>query len=169
MSQTTVSGVDVQEAIDRMVKDVVRVPCSKVLLSPEMYSGCLDRMFEINRRTGELGRPPASSNLFVRGVLVEKCEYLTGTQYALIPKSPENPITVNVNGVPLEFIPPFKPVQPVVPDEQRPFHHFDTQKLERALDITNCHIDDSIEFVAGQMLDPEVRKRVLEARVFEPE
>ena len=56
-----------------------------------------------------------------------------------------------------------------VPDEQRPFHHFDTRKLERALDITNCHIDDSIEFVAGQMLDPAVRKRVLEARVFEPE
>ena len=283
MSKTT--DMNIQEAIDRMVRDVVRVQCSRVLLSPEMHRGCLDRISDRVKAFCDIG-PAPTDNVFVRGVPAEKCEALSGMDYALVPKSPE---TVTINGVPLEFIPPFKetnvekerpmvvlirefrklteawdrydkdPIrspkplgikefaevcerkfvngvplefippwdkkqdilyqavrstwlelntwltmgnntatkkdieelhdrmvkamqqatesdsprvwsddQPVVPDEQMQFHHFDTRKLLDALGIGSCLAVTTVEYVAGQMLSPEVRKRVLEARVFEP-
>lgn len=237
MSQTT--EVDVQEALERMICDTIRVPCSKVLLSPEMHAACLDR---IVKRYGFLydGRlgTTLTDKVFVRGVPAEKCAALSGADYALVPKSPE---TVTIGEVPVKFVPPWdkkkdilyqavrstwldlntwltmgnstatkKDIeelhdrmvkamqqatesdsprvwsedQPVVPDEQRPFHHFDDQKLLDALKLSYPGGVESIlrsdnnrdrttlltaEYVAGAMLDPAVRKRVLEARVFEPE
>ncbi len=72
-------------------------------------------------------------------------------------------------------------------DEDRHFHHFDTKKLLGALNLSVwCGVlearsdhgdsvqylswtaEEAIAYVAGKMLDPAVRKRVLEARVFEP-
>lgn len=163
MSKTT--GVDIQESIERMVRDVVRVPCSKVLLSPDMHAACLDRIVErLSGLFDGLHGTTLTDEVFIRGVPAEKCDALSSTEYALVPKLPENQITIN--GVPVEFIQPFKPF---VPDEQRPFHHFDTQKLLAALGYCRCDVgvSDVAEFVAGQMLNPDVRKRVLEARVFE--
>jgi len=220
MSKTT--DMNIQEAIDRMVRDVVRVQCSRVLLSPEMHRGCLDRISDRVKAFCDIG-PAPTDNVFIRGVPAEKCEALSGMDYALVPKSPE---TVTINGVPLEFIPPrdkkqdilyqavrstwlelntwltmgnntatkkdieelhdrmvkamqqatesdsprvWSDDQPVVPDEQMQFHHFDTRKLLDALGIGSCLAVTTVEYVAGQMLSPEVRKRVLEARVFDPE
>lgn len=74
--------------------------------------------------------------------------------------------------------------------EAKPFHHFDTKELSKALSLRreSGYVYSTTEgclcrrllydpegrtipliaaFVAGQMLDPKVRKRVLEARVFE--
>lgn len=93
----------IQEAIERMASDVVRVRCSKVLLSPDMYHGCLDRIAERAKTFGDIG-PAPTSDVFVRGVPAEKCDALSGTDYALVPKSPEK--TVTINGFPVEFIPP---------------------------------------------------------------
>lgn len=171
--------MNIQETIEHMIRDVIRVRCSKVLLSPEMYHGCLDLIVDRCKNIGSI--PPFEQvvDVFVRGVRAEKCHSLSGTEYALVPlvpNPPDDPITIN--GVPVEFIPPFRP-EPAVPDEQRRFHHFDTQKLIQALfirpthsvfvDYDNEQVQVAIEYVAGQMLAPEVRKRVLEARVFEPE
>jgi len=46
----------------------------------------------------------AKCDIFVHGIPAERCAALSGTDYALVPKSPDS--TVTINGVPLEFIPP---------------------------------------------------------------
>lgn len=201
--------MNIQESIERMIRDTIRFRCSKVLLSPDLHRGCLDRIADRAKTFGDIG-PAPTSDVFVRGVSAEKCEALSGAEYALVPKSPDD--TVTINGVPVEFIPPttdpdeklvFAVKQSVIDeanqkmdgwkavevrrvasvpvyelhrnlfnatsDEQRPFHHFDSQKLICALGLANCHNTATMEFVAGAMLDPAVRKKVLEARVFEPE
>ena len=103
MSQTT--GTDVQEAIERMIRDVIRVPCSKILMSPAVYRGCLERIADRYTMFGDvtpLG--PPTGEVFVHGVKAEKCTAMSGTDYAMVPRSPDS--TITVNEVPLEFIPP---------------------------------------------------------------
>lgn len=70
-------------------------------------------------------------------------------------------------------------------DETKPFHHFDTRTLLGALNLSvlggvpeivndrgesvcilSWSAEETIAYVVGRMLDPAVRKRVLEARVF---
>ena len=97
--------MNIQEAIERMIRDTIRVRCSKVLLSPEMHRGCLDRIADRAATFGDIG-PAPTSDVFVRGVPAEKCDALSGTEYALVQKLPDDAITIN--GVPVEFIPPFQ-------------------------------------------------------------
>lgn len=178
-----------QAAIEQLISDVTRIPCSRILLSANLYCACLDEVLERCKNIGSVPPFEKIADVFVRGVRAEKCDSLSGAEYALVPKSPDSQITIN--GVPLEFIPPF---QPVVPYEQRPFHHFDTQKLLAALSLCVGHAvdgnvlnsftyrgnfallqaltwsaEEALAYVAGKMLDPAIRKRVLEARVFEEE
>ena len=72
-----------QEVIDRMVCDVVRIRCSKILLSPKVWDACADRIAERSVEDG--GTLFNINKLIVRGVPAERCTSLTGTEYALVP------------------------------------------------------------------------------------
>ena len=80
-----VAAVAMQEVIDRMVRDVVRVQCSKVLVSPEVWSACADRIAARSVEDG--GTFFNIDKVTVRGIPAEKCSALSGTEYALVPKS----------------------------------------------------------------------------------
>jgi hypothetical protein len=154
------------ETISLMAEGVVRIPCSKVLMSPEMYRGCLDRLAWWDRELDNV--PSIAGNIFIYGAPAEMCYSLSGMEYALVPaeRSKYERST----------------------DEESTFKRFDTDKLLKALNLfiernslmailSNGHCsqglswsaEEAIAYVAGAMLDPEVRKRVLEAMVFEPE
>ena len=101
--------MNIQETIERMISDVIRVRCSKVLLSPEMYHGCLDLIVDRYKNIGSIPPSEQVTDVFVRGVRAEKCHSLSGTEYALVPlvsNPPDEQITIG--GVPVEFIPPFR-------------------------------------------------------------
>ena len=77
-------SLDLEAAIDRMVCDVVRIRCSKILLSPDVYSACADMIAVRSVEDG--GAIFNRDKLKVRGVPAERCTSLTGTEYALVPE-----------------------------------------------------------------------------------
>jgi hypothetical protein len=86
------SDAGIQDTINRMVEQFYRVPCSKVLLSSELHRACLDEITERYKAIVEFDPLPAiSGNVVIRGVPAEKCESLSGIEYALVPKERKEP------------------------------------------------------------------------------
>jgi hypothetical protein len=81
-------GRKMNGAIHKLAADVVRIPCSKVLLSPDLHDACIEelqwRWMQIS--TGADLMPVLSGGVYIRGVPCVSCGQLEGMEYALVPK-----------------------------------------------------------------------------------
>jgi hypothetical protein len=78
-----------KSSIQRLVNDVIRVPCERILLSPDLYHACLDEIIDRCKNLGSIPPCEQLSDVFVRGVQAEKCHSLSGMEYALVPRKRE--------------------------------------------------------------------------------
>ena len=96
-----------KEAIQRLVDDVIRIPCDRILLSPDLHCACLDEILERAKMLGSVPPFEPLVDVFVRGVRAEKCNSLSGMEYALVPKLRSG--GYEINGVPVNTAQPFDP------------------------------------------------------------
>lgn len=84
-------------AIHQMTADVRRISCDRVLLSPDLHQACLDM---IGTRNLLLCSGPClqlTGDVFVCGVHAERCDALSGVEYALVPKARTESITLELD------------------------------------------------------------------------
>ena len=85
-------SMEAHDAITRMKRDVIRMDCKRVLLSPELYQACSDyinnwqHQVEYDNICGrDLDPLVPTGNIFIRGIPAIRSSGLIGMEYALVP------------------------------------------------------------------------------------
>ena len=75
--------------ISHLTHDVMRIPCERVLMSPDLHNACCDRINQLNDDVHQerlYPEPPKVGDIFVRGVPAHRSTDLNCMEYALVPK-----------------------------------------------------------------------------------